>query len=492
MKRITGCMAGCLTVAVATLVGCRAVGPDHRAPELADDAALEQALAVARGATNGVTASVQQLAGWWNRFNDPVLTDLVGRALATNRTLAVAELKIREARARLGIARAPLLPGVDARAGYRRYGQSQNAMVVPMGNIDENNFQTGFDAVWELDLFGGVRRQVEAAESGWQATIAARDQVWVSLAAEVAQTYVSYRTTRQRLVVARENLALQQATLEIIESRFSSGIGSELPVHQARYNLENTRAQIPSLEASCEELANTLSVLVGELPGGWGELLAAEQAIPSADRLMLAGIPAEQIRLRPDVRQAERQVAVQSAKIGVATADLYPKFRLNGSIGLESLEAKDLFDGGKSLAYSLGPQISWAIFRGGSIRKAIVAQTAIQEQAVANYEQTVLGAVKEVRDALVAYEKEYARHAALTAAVDAARKAESLSEDLYKNGLTDFNNVLDAQRSLLALQEQETFSRGRIATELIRVYKALGGGWSPIPEVKPVADAPKS
>jgi NodT family efflux transporter outer membrane factor (OMF) lipoprotein len=414
------------------------------------------------------------LADWWRTFDDPQLTALVGRALSANREVAVAEAKIREARARVAIAGAGALPMVGVGGGYQRYQTSRNNS--PFVRITDNQFQAGFDATWEIDIFGGTRRRVEAAEAGVGALTAGRDAVWVSLAAEVVNTYVNYRAAQQRLRVVRKNAELQEETFSLNKSRAESGLTSELPLQQSAYTLESTRSQIPPLEAALESYANALAFLVGAFPGELHEELKEEQEIPSAARWTLESIPSECIRMRPDVRAAERQVAMASANVGVATADLYPKFSLLGSIGLGSVKAGD-FLSGDSVMYSWGPQVSWPIFRGGSIRNNIKAQNAVQEQALAGYEQTVLNAVKDVRNVLVAYDREYARYETLTKAEEAAQKAVGISEELYKNGLIDFSNVLDAQRSVMALQESLVVSRGMISQHLVSLYKALGGGW---------------
>ena len=454
------------------LAGCRnwpSVGPDYEASTFAQGAGIAAALK-----DDGGDEVAAKLAGWWGVFEDPQLTALVGRALAANREAAVAEAKVREARARLGIANAGFFPTVGVGGGYQRYQTSRNDY--PFMRVKEDQFQAGFDATWEIDVFGGTRRRVEAAQAGLEAVEAGRDAVWVSLAAEVVNTYVCYRTAQQRLRVVRANAELQEETYSLNKSRADSGLMSELPLQQSVYNLENTRAQIPPLEAALESYANALALLVGAFPGALHGELETEQEIPSAARWTLESIPSECVRMRPDVRAAERQVAVASANVGVATADLYPRFSLLGSIGLGAVKATDFFSA-DSVMYSLGPQVSWPIFRGGSIRNNIKAQSAVQEQALAGYEQTVLGAVRDVRDVLMAYDREYARHENLVQAAEAAQKAVTLSEELYRNGLTGFYNVLDAQRSLMALQESLVVSRGTISQHLVSLYKALGGGW---------------
>jgi NodT family efflux transporter outer membrane factor (OMF) lipoprotein len=470
MKRSSFC-----GIVLLVLAGCKAVGPDYQAPASADPAApLPQT-------AEGTVVSTEEVAAWWNAFNDPALTHLIGRTLSGNRTLRGAVARVREARARLGISRAGLLPQVDATGAYQRFRNSENAGIPSDGSL----YTAGFDASWELDLFGRRRRAVESAQASFEAECATLENVWVSLAAETARVYVGLQTVRQRLAVAQANLKLQAQTLELLVSRSASGIGGELAVQQARYNLENTRAAIPALQSAEEAALNALAVLAGALPGELEAALAPPAPIPNAPPRMLAGLPADLLRRRPDVRAAERQLAAQTARIGEATADLYPTFALNGSVGLETLDRGTFFDA-HSRFYRLGPSVSWPIFRAGSIRANIEVQSALQEQALNAYEQTVLAAVAELRDALAAYGREYERHDALGKAADAARAAVSIAQDQYKNGIADFNSVLDAQRSLLGFEEAQAVSAGAITDNLIRVYKALGGGWAALeaPEKK--------
>jgi len=459
--------AASVSLLLTLMLGCRAVGPDYRVPEPAPPAApLPQAI-------EGTAIDCSEVAAWWAVFNDPVLTQLVDRALCANRTIQGGIASVREARARLGISRAGLLPEVDAGGAYRRFRNSDNA-----GAPGEGDFYTaGFDASWELDLFGRRRRAIEAAQSEFEANVATLEQIWVSVAAETARVYTQLQTVRQRLAVAHTNLAVQADTLDLVESRAKAGISDALAVEQARYNLERTRATIPGLLSEEEAALNALAVLTGTMPGELDAALTAAAPIPTAAPRVVVGIPADLLRRRPDVRAAERRLAAQTARIGVAEADRYPTFRLTGSVGLESLEEGSFLESG-SRFFGISPSVVWPIFRAGSIRANIEVQHALQEQALAAYEQTVLEAVRELRDALAAYGREFARCEALRNAAQAARDAVALAQNQYTNGLADFNAVLDAQRSLLSFEEAVTISEGAITDHLIRVYKALGGGWS--------------
>ncbi|WP_289020874.1 efflux RND transporter permease subunit [Desulfobacter postgatei] len=438
------------------MVGCMTVGPDYQQPSLPD-------IPDARN----IEVDVAQ---WWTQFNDPMLTDMVQRALGNNHDLKTAVARVRQARAQLARTQAAYGPTVDLSGSVNHSDSSANGL---SDTGSTTLYSTGFDAVWEIDLFGGTRRSVEAAVADWEAIRVGLDDVRVSVAAETAIAYLSVRTYQHRLTVSQANLEAQQETFEILADRFNAGLSSGLAVQQARYNLESTRAEIPILEAGLESARNALSVLLGEVPGNL--------KIPGIDRipqsnLALDGIPADLLRRRPDVQRAERELAAQTARIGVAVADLYPKFTLTGSIGLESLASSTLFhsDSGK---YSIIPGIRWPIFYSGSIRNNIKIQEAVQEQYLYAYESAVLNGVQEVRDALMDYRKEKERGASLRVAVEAARAAEALAQDQYRNGLSDFNNVLDAQRSLLSFQETLAVSEGTVSRNAIRLYKALGGGW---------------
>jgi NodT family efflux transporter outer membrane factor (OMF) lipoprotein len=337
-------------------------------------------------------------------------------------------------------------------------------------------YNTGFDAAWEVDIFGGLRRSLEAAEGDLQASEEDLRDVLVSLVAEVATNYVEVRSYQARLDVAQKNLGTQSETYRLTVWQYEAGLNDELNVQQARYNLESTRSQIPDLSTGLEGAMNRIAVLLGERPGTIHGELKTPGPIPVTPLQVAIGIPADMLRRRPDVRRAERQLAAQTARVGVATADLYPKLTLSGSIGLEALSASKLFSSPIRTAGG-GPQITWPIFHGGVLRHTIEVQSALQEQYLIAYETAVLGATEEVENALVAYAEEHAKRDSLRVAEEAARKAADLAEHKYEAGLVDFVNVLDTQRSLLSFQDQLAQSNGAATTDLIRLYKALGGGW---------------
>ena len=442
------------------LGGCISAGPDYRAPDLPVIG----------------DAEIETPADWWAALHDPELTALVEETLRNNYDIKSAVAAVRAARARLGIARAGFGPQIDAAGRFTRSRSGDDVSVVSMGERDL--YSAGFDAAWELDLFGGTRRSAEAALALLQAEDAGRADIQISLAAETAQSYVLLRSGQQRLRTAQENLALQQETYDLLQSRFESGLVEELSLQQARYNLESTRASVPPLKDVVEESLNALAVLTGVMPGTLHRRLGAERELPAVSSRTVTGIPADLLRRRPDIRKAERQLAAQTARIGVAASELYPKFTLNGSIGLEALSFSALGNSGNEF-YSMGPGIRWAIFHSGSIRKNIKAQEALQEQTLAAYEQTVLAAVQETRNALTGFRNEQQRAEALTASVSAARTAAELAGSRYENGLSDFDAVLETQRALLSFEDRLVQSRGEILLRLIQLYKALGGGWDP-------------
>lgn len=463
---------GSLILLSVFLAGCASVGPDYTPPSID---APEHWHTDLKDGLKPQPADPAVLSGWWTTLDDPLLSTLMARAVKGNLDLREARARVREARARRGISEAAFYPSVDATGSVSKGRSSENT-----GSGKESTlYSAGFDAGWELDVFGGTRRAVEAAEASLQASDADLSDVLVSLLAEVARNYVDVRTYQARLQVAEANISAQESSLTLTQSRFEAGLSDELGVQQARYNLENTRAQLPTLRTGLYAAQNRLSVLLGERPGAVAEELATARGIPVPPLSVAVGIPAEALRRRPDIRRAERRLAAQTAQIGAATADLYPKFRLPGAIGLESLSADTWFNS-SSLFWRIAPGVTWNIFNAGAVRQNIVVQSALQEQALARYEAAILAAYEEVENALKAYAEEQMRRDSLIAAIDAAGKSVNLSEAQYKAGLTDFSNVLIAQRSLLAFQDNLAVSEGTVTANLVRLYKALGGGWQPL------------
>jgi len=454
------------------LPGCWTVGPDYVPQTVSVSPQWNSTLG--RGLTTAGTDG-DNVAKWWTTLGDPDLCALMGRAVSGNLDLRKAWSRVREARAQRGVREAGAFPTLEATGSVGRSGSGEKSG----GGRENDLYSAGFDARWELDVFGGVRRLVEAAEADLAASRENLNDLLVSLTAEVALNYVEARTFQARLWVAQANLAIQQQTFELIQWRHQAGLSDELALQQARYNLESTRSHIPNLRTGLEQAKNRLAVLTGQPPGAVHAVLARERPVPVTPPTVAVGVPAETVRRRPDIRRAERELAAQTARIGVAVADLYPKFRLTGSIGLESIRSDDLFQAA-SRVWRIGPSISWNIFDAGAIRRNIEVQSVRQEQYLIAYELTVLSALEEVENTLTAYVEEHLRRERLSDAVNAARRAVELSQDRYKAGLVGFSNVLDAQRSLLSFQDQLAQSDGTATSNLVRLYKALGGGWTPL------------
>jgi outer membrane protein, multidrug efflux system len=456
------------------LGGCM-VGPDYTPPETPVSASdWHNSLQMSPMAEE---IHPQGLAMWWTAFHDPKLTELIERAAAGNLDRKKALARVRESRARRGIAEANLFPTINT-TGSGTWTNASNSR----GHRETNElFSTGFDAGWEIDIFGGVRRSVEAADADLQAVQEGLHDVLVSLLAETALNYVEVRSYQSRIATVEENIKSQNETYQLTVWRNQAGLSDELAVQEAKYNLENTRSQIPPLHTALEEALNRIAVLLGQQPGAVHEELKEIQPIPTASSRIVIGVPAEMIRRRPDIRQAERELAAQTARVGVATADLYPKLQLTGAISVEALSFRNLARNVTSLDHyvlSGGPGVSWTIFDAGAIRQNIVVQSALQEQALIQYESSVLNAVEEVENALVSYADEQQRMENLRLAAQAAQNAADLAQLEYQAGLSDFVNVLLAQRSLLSFQDQLVQSDSTTISNLIRLYKALGGGWT--------------
>lgn len=450
--------------------GC-AVGPNYKEPELNLPARF------------GGPPSTQpvSVARWWETFNDPQLDSLIDRAAKQNLDLRAAEARVREARAQRGVVSADLFPQVDVNGSYqraRRSGSNLNNNFSDTGNraSEFDLYQAGFDASWELDVFGGTRRGIEAASADIESTVENLRDVRVTLLAEVGRNYVELRGFQRRLQFNRENLKAQQQTLDLTRSRFQSGLTSDLDVARAEAQVATTASAIPTFETQAAAAMHRLAVLLGQNPRALMDELNDIKPVAKLPTTVPSGLPSELVRRRPDVRRAERDLAAQTARIGVAVADWFPKFSLTGSLGRQSDRFKDLGNS-DSQFWTVGPSISWPILDWGRIRSNIAVENARQEQSLANYESAVLVALEDVENALVAYEKEQARRTVLSDAVAANRRAVDLSTQLYSRGLADFLNVLDAQRSLFLSQDALAQSDAVVSSNLVALYKALGGGW---------------
>jgi len=449
--------------------GCITVGPDYVLPDKQISPTWHTQL---KGGLISGEDDPRTLAAWWTTLNDPDLSNLIIRAVAGSLDLKKAGAKVRAARAQRGLASADLFPVLDAGGSASRNRSSES-----IGTGDTTvSYNSGFDASWELDIFGGIRRSVEAAEADLGASKEDLRDVLVSLIGEVAQNYINMRTYQTRITAMEANAVALEETLQLASWRFEAGLIDELAVEQAAYNLQNVRSQIPPLRTGLEGTMNRIAVLLGEEPGKIHQELKEPGHIPSVPLKIVVGVPANALRSRPDVRRTERELAAQTARVGVAVADLYPKFTLSGSIGLESLSLNRLFYS-KNKTVSVASGITQPIFHGGAIRRNIEIQSALQEQAAIKYDATLLNALEEVENILTAYAEEQNKRNALYLAEAAARKAAGLSQYKFEAGLADFISVLDAQRSHLTFQDQLAQSNGAVSINLVKLYKALGGGW---------------
>nr|WP_041267192.1 efflux transporter outer membrane subunit [Geotalea daltonii] len=460
-----------IIIATLALAGCVTVGPDYVKPELdvpANWNRLDQANSETKAAATG------DLSRWWLALNDPLLSGLIDDALQASPDLRSAKARLREARARGAVASAGLYPAVTASGSARRNRSSEELG----GGSTQNLFRADFDAQWELDLFGGVRRGIEATRADVESSVASLENTRVSLVAETAQNYVEVRTLQLRLGIARDNLVSQTETLQLTDWRAQAGLVSSQDVDQARSNREQTRARIPGLEISLAEAEHRLEVLLGKTPGTLQGRLAVAGELPSVPMQIAVGIPAETLRQRPDVRAAERKLAAETARIGAAEAARYPSFSISGSIGFEALTVGALGSSGAATS-SLLAGITAPIFNAGKLRNQVVIQDAVREQALVAYEQSVLTALQEVENALVAFSRNRESSEALTNAAESARNAARSARQRYSAGLIDFQSVLDTERTVLSVEDSLASTRANQVAALIRLYKALGGGWSP-------------
>jgi multidrug efflux system outer membrane protein len=454
------------------LTGC-AVGPDYQPPKT--PAPAQWTSPMAGGETNGPV----DLAQWWKSFHDTNLDSLMLTAVESNLTLKVAQARVREARAQKDVISAGLWPDLGSSASYSRnhYGEHAFPPLAGFGvPLDYNLYDANFDAAWELDVFGGTRRAVEAANAEIGAAEYSQRDVLVSLLAELARDYISARAYQQRLSIAHDNIKVEQNVLDLTSNRFENGLGNDLDVEQAKALLDTTEAEVPSLQTGFDESVYQLSVLLGQPPGTLLDKMSVKRDIPLTPPLVPVGLPSDLLQRRPDVQKAERDLAAATAQIGVAKSDLFPKFSLTGIAGLQSTSAGNWFQYA-SKYWSAGPTVQWEIFEAGSIRANVRVQNARQEQALDAYQQTVLVALEDAENALTAYAREQVRRESLVQSVQANEQAVEMSTQLYKNGLSDFLNVLDSERTLYDAQDAQVQSDQIISLDLVQLYKALGGGW---------------
>lgn len=473
MKRKTIQTAGALMGACLLLAGCANKRMQYHAPAAPQLAQAGTWNTTPAGGAKASPADDKTLASWWSTLGDPVLTALEERAVQGNLDVRQAEMKIRQARAQREGARADLYPTVTASGSATG---SRSSTRYGGGELGQS-YSAGVSASWEPDFFNRIRGTVAAYTADVEAAQEDLRNVLVSLTAEVALNYVDVRSYQSQLAITKANLAAQEETHRLTVAKHESGLATELDVQQAALSVESTRAGIPTLETGLQKASNAISVLVGERPGAVDALLAEMKPVPVIPAEVAVGLPADLVRRRPDIRSAERQVAAQSARAGVAAANLYPSFALSGLLSFSSIDIVNLITPA-TLAGSLAGSVQQTILNRRKLRAQLNLQDVLLEQYETAYEGTVLGAMQDVEDALKAFANEQTRRKSLADAAAAAERAAALSRNLYNSGLKDFLTVLDAQRSLLSLQNQLAQSDATITANLIRLYKALGGGWS--------------
>ncbi len=461
------------SLCLLALFGC-AVGPDFHSPETTMPSGWAGPSPVATSQPASAPAEVE-LSRWWTSFRDPVLTSLEQQAVKSNLDVLLAESRIRQSLGSRGVAVAALFPTLN---GTNAYARSQSPVSAGSKNKPpiRNVYEIGLNASWQIDVFGGIRRNIEAADADLQAAEEDRQGIILTLMSEVATHYINLRGYQQQIAIARENLQAQQHSADLTRQKLRGGLVSQLDVANADVQVATTAAAIPPLENQARQAIYTLSVLLGRSPQALLAELSADGPIPPVPPEVPVGLPSELLRRRPDIRRAEAQVHAATARIGVATADLFPQFAMTANAGYQSDLLSKLTHGGNGL-WSFGPSMDWQLFNGLANLSNIDVQKALQEQSVLNYQKTILTSLQDVESALMAYAKELEHRKVLLEAVAANRKAAALSVQSYTQGLTDFLTVLVAQRSLYTAEDSLVQSTRTVSTNLVSLYLALGGGW---------------
>jgi outer membrane protein, multidrug efflux system len=474
--------------ALLVCFGCK-VGPDYHAPHVETPESFTSTTTPATNYPSTEPTTRQSVidsqqapwVDWWTKFDDPQLNSLVSRALGANHELAVARARVQEARAMERITKSGLYPTVDLSAAVLKNRGSAAGFGFPYGipGEDSNLFQIGFDATYEIDLFGGIRRSIEAAGALADATVNERRAVHVTLLGEVARNYIALRALQRRLDVARANLADQRQTLDVVQRRFKNGLVRNFDLVRATAEVAATESSIPPLQAGIRQAMYGLAVLLGEQPAALEKELTAAAPIPPAPPKVPVGMPSELLRRRPDVMRAERLLAAATAQQGVATAEFFPHLILGGTAGVQSRQFSELFSqhDPSSGFYAAGPAARWTIFDGGRRRANLDVSKARVAAALATYEGTVLAALRDVESSLTAYSHDQARRESLAALTAQNREAVRIAQREYENGLIDLLDLLEVQRNLYASQDALAQSDQAVASDLVALYKALGGGW---------------
>lgn len=498
--RIFPLMSGLPMVAIAMLLGACAAGPDYQRPEIASDAALLPAADPMVVEVEGFSAAAP-VADWWQTFDDPLLGELVATALERNHDLQIAEANIRAARALLRAEGFRFFPIVTAAAAASRqqFSTASGAASGLVGGGDgggavevdrtETFYDAALDGSWELDFFGRVRRSVEALAADYDSREAALHAAQVAVAAEVGRTYAELRGAQSRLDVARNNASNQRQTFDLTQALLDGGRGTDLDIARAQAQLETTLASVPPLENQVAGAVHRLGVLTGQTPNALAARLASPRPIPDGPELVGVGSAEDLLRRRPDVRLAERGLAADTARVGIAVGELFPRVSLTGSFGYLSTDLDDLFKDATE-RYDYGPVITWAAFDLGRVRARIRATEAGADASLARYEQAVLEALEDTRNAMIRYNAAQRRQERLNIAAEASDEAANLARLRYRNGVDSFLNVLDAERRLLDAQDLSAQADIETMLALVSLYRALGGGWPTLlPEAADLDDA---
>jgi NodT family efflux transporter outer membrane factor (OMF) lipoprotein len=485
-----------LAILGATALSACTMGPDFQSPNWTSPASWFAGPKEAVRPPRSVPVAEPVDVDWWTLFHDPVLTGLERRVAEENLDVQAAGIRFTESRAQLALAQAPQLPTLNGNASYTRQQASNNGVFVVIPNAAGANgasgntvggvqgrgvkpfdiWQGGFDASWEVDFWGRVRRSVESATASSEAANEAKRSVLMTSLAEVARDYIQLRGVQTRLQIARDNVRFARQGLNLTQQRAAGGVTTDLDVANASAQLRTTLAQIPTLEQQEAETINALSLLLGQPPNALRTELQTAKPVPPVPPRVPVGVPSELARRRPDIRQAEAQLHAATADIGVAQAAFYPSLKLTGSFGLQSLQLNHVFDL-KSKQYAVGPGLTIPIFEGGQLRASLQLRQALQQEAAINFQKTVLQAWHDVDNALTAYRAEQARRDELIQAVSDNQHALALAQSRYQLGVADFLTVLVAESSLLGAQLQLADSTTAVSSNLVALYKALGGGW---------------
>jgi NodT family efflux transporter outer membrane factor (OMF) lipoprotein len=494
-----------MSAGLALSMSACTMGPDFKRPAL--PAPDQWSGSSAANAAASVTVAEPLDPGWWNSFGDPLLTELVTQAIRNNLDLKVAAARLAESRAQLGQAKAAEFPTLDGNASYTRELQSADGVIglldgagsstpatgtnglggrqggIPTQSASPaaippfNLYQYGFDASWELDLWGRVRRTTENASATAEAQEYARHDAVVSTVAEVARDYLDLRGTQEKLRITRENLAYAQRTVQLTADRARHGLATDLDVANAQSEAASTAAEIPQDEQQQAQLINAIGLLLGEYPQALTARLTAQSAAPVVPPRVPVGLPSELAHRRPDIREAEAQLHAATANIGAAKADFFPKITLSGSVAIQATQFTNLGSWG-ARSYSAGPSLSIPLFEGGQLRATLALREAQQQEAAINYRKTVLSAFRDVDDAMTGYAAEQRRRDRLDESVKASRRALEIANKRYVRGISNYLDVLTAQKTLLTNEEQLADSTATVTTNLVALYKALGGGWA--------------